>query len=194
MVASRSSLFFFAAIAGFSAATARAGAVVDPRAGRFRGMRRQGREGGDEGGKTASLAECNAKFAGRRKPGGGYTYFDFMQNRSFDIAGPEPDAAKNRRRSTSSIPSFSTASGATASQPRSRRSSNCCSRPPCGVKRCRCRWRRPTRRRRRQAIGARAKAANCARHSFSCEWPRLSESLKDLKKLFSSSPGKAKRG
>ena len=40
--------------------------------------------------KTAALSECNAKFAGRRKPGGGYTYYDFMQNRNFDIAGPNP--------------------------------------------------------------------------------------------------------
>ncbi|WP_315728151.1 MULTISPECIES: hypothetical protein [unclassified Bradyrhizobium] len=40
--------------------------------------------------KTAALAQCNAKFAGRRKPGGGYTYYDFMQNRIFDIAGPNP--------------------------------------------------------------------------------------------------------
>src|SRR6267154_5378041 len=40
--------------------------------------------------RTSELAGCNAKFAGRRKPGGGYTYFDFMQNRSFDIAGPNP--------------------------------------------------------------------------------------------------------
>src|SRR5213592_4497616 len=40
--------------------------------------------------KTAKLAECNAKFAGRRKPGGGYTYYDFMQDRTFDIAGPNP--------------------------------------------------------------------------------------------------------
>ena len=32
--------------------------------------------------KVSALAECNAKFAGRRKPGGGYTYFDFMQDRS----------------------------------------------------------------------------------------------------------------
>src|SRR3979411_2645555 len=40
--------------------------------------------------RTSELASCNAKFAGRRKPGGGYTYFDFMQNRSFDIAGPNP--------------------------------------------------------------------------------------------------------
>src|SRR3954447_17279500 len=40
--------------------------------------------------KTSALAECNAKFAGRRKAGGGYTYYDFMQDRTFDIAGPNP--------------------------------------------------------------------------------------------------------
>src|SRR5271167_55613 len=40
--------------------------------------------------KASALAQCNAKFAGRRKPGGGYSYFDFMQNRSFDITGPNP--------------------------------------------------------------------------------------------------------
>src|SRR2546428_41375 len=40
--------------------------------------------------RTSEIAACNAKFAGRRKSGGGYTYFDFMQNRSFDIAGPNP--------------------------------------------------------------------------------------------------------
>ena len=40
--------------------------------------------------RTSELAGCNAKFAGRRKPSGGYTYYDFMQNRSFDIAGPNP--------------------------------------------------------------------------------------------------------
>ena len=36
------------------------------------------------------IGECDAKFAGRRKSGGGYTYYDFMQNRHFDIAGPNP--------------------------------------------------------------------------------------------------------
>jgi hypothetical protein len=38
----------------------------------------------------ALISECDAKFFGRRKTGGGYTYFDFMQNRTFDIAGPNP--------------------------------------------------------------------------------------------------------
>jgi len=40
--------------------------------------------------KSAAIGECSAKFAGRRKAGGGYTYYDFMQDRSFDIAGPNP--------------------------------------------------------------------------------------------------------
>jgi len=46
--------------------------------------------------KTAALAQCNAKFAGRRKPGGGYVYYDFMQDRSFDIAGPNPTSEEQK--------------------------------------------------------------------------------------------------
>ena len=44
-----------------------------------------------------SVMECNARFPGRRKPGGGYTYFDFMQDRNFDIAGPNPTAEEQGR-------------------------------------------------------------------------------------------------
>uniref|UniRef100_E6VHW3 Uncharacterized protein n=1 Tax=Rhodopseudomonas palustris (strain DX-1) TaxID=652103 RepID=E6VHW3_RHOPX len=47
--------------------------------------------------RTALAAQCDARFAGRRKPGGGYTYFDFMQNRSFDLAGPNPTADELRK-------------------------------------------------------------------------------------------------
>src|SRR6202790_4115429 len=36
------------------------------------------------------IAQCDQQFAGRRKIGGGYTYYDFLQNRHFDIAGPNP--------------------------------------------------------------------------------------------------------
>jgi hypothetical protein len=43
------------------------------------------------------IAECDSKFAGRRKPGGGYTYFDFTQNRLFDIAGPNPTEQELKR-------------------------------------------------------------------------------------------------
>jgi hypothetical protein len=45
----------------------------------------------------SSTKECNARFAGRRKLGGGYTYYDFMQDRSFEIAGPNPTAEESSR-------------------------------------------------------------------------------------------------
>jgi len=47
--------------------------------------------------KADILSTCDAKFTGRRKPGGGYTYFDFMQNRTFDIAGPNPTQGELKR-------------------------------------------------------------------------------------------------
>ena len=43
------------------------------------------------------VTHCGEGFAGRRKAGGGYTYFDFMQNRSFDIAGPNPTEDERKR-------------------------------------------------------------------------------------------------
>jgi hypothetical protein len=50
---------------------------------------------GDERG--AAMTGCNARFAGRRKSGGGYSYYDFMQGRSFDIAGPNPTADERKQ-------------------------------------------------------------------------------------------------
>jgi hypothetical protein len=47
--------------------------------------------------RVAALTACNAKFAGRRKPGGGYTYYDFMQDRNFDIAGPNPTPEEQKK-------------------------------------------------------------------------------------------------
>src|ERR1700722_8364626 len=44
-----------------------------------------------------AMTGCNARFAGRRKPGGGYSYYDFMQGRSFDIAGPNPTAEERKQ-------------------------------------------------------------------------------------------------
>ena len=45
----------------------------------------------------ALMTGCNARFAGRRKEGGGYTYYDFMQNRHFDILGPNPTAEERKQ-------------------------------------------------------------------------------------------------
>lgn len=43
------------------------------------------------------VTHCGEHFAGRRKADGGYAYFDFMQNRSFDIAGPNPTDDERKR-------------------------------------------------------------------------------------------------
>jgi hypothetical protein len=43
-----------------------------------------------------SADERGARFAGRRKADGGYTYYDFMQDRKFDIAGPNPTAEEHK--------------------------------------------------------------------------------------------------
>jgi len=45
----------------------------------------------------ALMTDCNARFAGRRKAGGGYRYYDFMQNRHFDIASPNPTAEERKQ-------------------------------------------------------------------------------------------------
>jgi hypothetical protein len=146
--------------------------------------------------KASALTECNAKFAGRRKLGGGYTYFDFMQNRSFDIAGPNPTPEEQKqideqytafldRERQSRI-----AAAIVAEQQLLQQASLTNEKVPLPVE-------APNKQPAAAAasdLRSRAKEANCARHSFSCDWPRLSEGIKDLKKLFGSSPAKAKRG
>jgi hypothetical protein len=47
--------------------------------------------------RKALLTSCNARFAGRRKVDGGYIYYDFMQDRKFDIAGPNPTAEEHKQ-------------------------------------------------------------------------------------------------
>ncbi|MGY2903481.1 hypothetical protein [Bradyrhizobium sp. URHC0002] len=46
---------------------------------------------------VARIMDCGARFAGRRKMGGGYAYYDLFQYRSFDIAGPNPTANEHAR-------------------------------------------------------------------------------------------------
>jgi hypothetical protein len=41
-------------------------------------------------------AQCAKQFVGQRKTGGGYTYYDFLQNRHFDIAGPNPTPTEQK--------------------------------------------------------------------------------------------------
>ena len=198
VIASRSSLLAVAALAGLvvlSPTLAHAqwwrGAPVD-----FEACADAAEKAKTKEDKTAALAECNAKFAGRRKPGGGYTYYDFMQDRTFDIAGPNPTPEEQKyidlqytaylesqRRNT-------IAAAFTAKQAEQQELQQ-------GVQEVSLRSETekipvPVASPVKQA--ARIKASNCAKNAFSCEWPRLSQSIDDLKKLFSSSPNKAKKG
>ncbi len=150
--------------------------------------------------KTAALAECNAKFAGRRKAGGGYTYYDFMQDRTFDIAGPNPTpeeqkkideqytvylererrnhiaaalAAKQKQQEQPQAPQ-----GQDVQQVSLRSEQGTPQGSPLGeTEKVPVPVASPV----KQA--ARIKAAQCAKNQFSCEWPRLSESINELKRL-----------
>jgi hypothetical protein len=154
--------------------------------------------------RTSEIAACNAKFAGRRKSGGGYTYFDFMQNRSFDIAGPNPTKEEQKhideqytlfldKQRRSYIAASLAAQQEQQAAVRTEKASLPVVVAEAPVK--------------PKATGADPKAtgadlkarakAKCAKHStFSCEWPVLSEKITNLKKaLFGSSQAKAtKRG
>jgi len=151
--------------------------------------------------KTSALADCNAKFAGRRKAGGGYTYYDFLQDRTFDIAGPNPTPDEqrkidetytaylaNQRRSNE-------AAQATARQQREQQEQQVQQLQQVALRTETARVPVPVERPKvQQSVGQRPKGA-CTKGSFSCEWPRLSESLNDLKKLFNPTPSKpAKKG
>lgn len=148
--------------------------------------------------KTAALADCNAKFAGRRKPGGGYTYYDFMQDKTFDIAGPNPTPEEQKKIDEQYTAYLererrnSIASALMAKQHQQQQVQQVSLRSePEPVRTDAARVPVPVASPVKQA--ARIRAANCARSSFSCDWPRLSEGINDLKKLFSSTPGKQKK-
>jgi hypothetical protein len=154
--------------------------------------------------KASALSECHSKFAGRRKPGGGYTYFDFMQNRHFDIAGPNPTPEEQKhideqyiayleqeRRST-------IAAAFTAKQQQQQQLQQVQQAAfKSETEKVPVPRESPVKQQAANDLRSRAKATNCTKNSFSCEWPRLSDSINELKKLFGSSQGasqgKAKR-
>lgn len=144
--------------------------------------------------KTTQLAECGVKFAARRKPGGGYSYFDFMQNRHFDIAGPNPTPAEQkhideqyaaylaRERQSAIAAAFAhkqqQVQGAAPEAERKSAVPLPASKPRAATV---------------GSASSRPMNASCRSDSFSCNWPRLAGGLKDFRKLFDSSPDKAKR-
>jgi hypothetical protein len=137
------------------------------------------------------LTDCNARFAGRRKPGGGYTYYDFMQDRKFDIAGPNPTAEERKQidraymgfldvqqreavsaelanRQNERLRASLESARQQAAAPLALRPTNSFS-PPLPVK-------RPV---------DRSKSAHCEDGSLSCSWAKLSAAVKNA---FASSP------
>ena len=145
--------------------------------------------------RTAALSECNAKFAGRRKPGGGYVYFDFMQNKNFDIAGPNPTPdeqrhideqyaiyLENQRRSTIAAAfaakqqQLQQASLKSETEKAPPATGSIAKQPP-------------------KLTGdiRRIRPVGCPKHSFSCEWPRLSEGISDIKKALFGPSSKDRR-
>jgi hypothetical protein len=151
--------------------------------------------------KASKLSECNAKFAGRRKPGGGYSYFDFMQNRNFDIAGPNPTpeeqkkideeyvAYLERERRNTAAAALNAKHQEQQQQQASLQSNEKVPVPVASPAK------QPARAaaeppRTRSLSGS---VGGCPRGTFSCDWPRLSDSINDIKKLFGATPNKGKK-
>jgi hypothetical protein len=145
--------------------------------------------------RTKALSECNAKFAGRRKPGGGYSYFDFMQNKNFDIAGPNPTVEEQRHideqyaiylegQRRSSI------AAAFAAKQQQLQQASLTSEPEKAPVATGSVAKQPP-----KATGdlRRIRPIGCPKHSFSCEWPRLSEGISDIKKVLFGPSGRDKR-
>jgi hypothetical protein len=154
--------------------------------------------------KTAALADCNAKFAGRRKAGGGYTYYDFMQDRVFDIAGPNPTPEEQKyidqqytlylERQRRNNMSAALMVQPQAPQPIGLRGE--IERSPASIEKVPMPMQRPSKPQLAAAAlaeaRARSKADPCAKDpakdNFSCNWPVLSAKLGELKKLFGGPP------
>jgi hypothetical protein len=144
--------------------------------------------------KTTQITECGVKFAARRKVGGGYSYFDFMQNRHFDIAGPNPTPEEQRHIDEQYAEYLSREWKSAITAAFTRKQQQLQRAAPESEKKSAVPI--PVSKPRGATVGyavSRPGNSNCAKNSFSCNWPRLAESIKDFKKLFGASPDKAKR-
>jgi hypothetical protein len=153
--------------------------------------------------RTSALAECNAKFAGRRKPGGGYTYYDFMQDRSFDIAGPNPTHEEQKKIDQQyTVYLEQQRPESAAAMPPAKLQPPRLPEPPPEVQRISLRTETekvplpvasPFRFQATVREPHPRPKPSCAKGTFACDWPHLSQGLDNLKKLFNPSAAKAKR-
>lgn len=158
--------------------------------------------------KSAALGECSAKFAGRRKPGGGYTYYDFLQDRSFDIAGPNPTPAEQkyidqqyalyleRQRRDNIVAAFAAKQEEEELQQTSVQTAERVPLPHARPSKLIASRTAEARAMAEARASAEVKARrDCANASFSCEWPRLSQTINDVKKkLFGATTPNKTRG
>jgi hypothetical protein len=139
----------------------------------------------------SSMMGCNARFAGRRKPGGGYSYYDFMQDRTFDLAGPNPTAEERNRIDHEYIGFLDTQRRENVSADLARRQDEQLradlerAHQPVGRPLILTPKNSPS----QVAKGAsdRAKSKRCEEHPLACGWSKISAAVKDA---FASSPTK----
>jgi hypothetical protein len=147
--------------------------------------------------KATELTECGVKFAARRKPGGGYSYFDFMQNRHFDIAGPNPTPEEQRHIDEQYAEYLSRERRSAITAAFTQKQQQLQQAAPESEKKSAVPL--PVSKPRAATVGtvgtaiSRPRTASCSSDSFSCNWPRLAEGINGIKKLFGASPDKAKR-
>lgn len=150
------------------------------------------KSGASKDAKASSLSDCETKFAGRRKPGGGYTYHDFMQNRSFDIAGPNPTADEQKKideQYTVYLDHHRRSIIRAAFAEKQRQQEQVAletDRQPAAV---------PPRDTRSVATKTRAhaRAPRCAIEPLTCGWSRLSAVIKDVRKTLFGPSAKTRR-
>lgn len=143
---------------------------------------------------VATVSACDSRFPGRRKPGGGYTYFDFMQNRHFDIAGPVPTKKElkqidhafirylaNRNGSRASAAPSQVMQSAPGDQAKSRAPARRTSQP---------RTAKPATASRHATTPHAAKFDNCRDPSLTCGWTHLTMQIKALKDSLLRPPSK----
>lgn len=145
--------------------------------------------------KATALSDCESKFAGRRKRGGAYTYHDFMQNRSFDIAGPNPTTAEQKaideqyktyldsQRRSVIVAAFAEKQREVQTQATLETDFRQTAETPSDVKPVVLPRPRPK---------VRAKEPDCAIEPLACGWSKLSSGLKDIKDALFGTPAPVK--
>jgi hypothetical protein len=156
------------------------------------------RSPGGQDARTQAQISCESKFAGRRKPGGGYSYYDFLQDKTFDIAGPNPTVAEQRaideeykkyldsHRRSVVLAAYAEKQRELDIAPAPDVAAMPEVTPPVEVKTAAVPVPRPR---------PRIKGPDCAAEPLACGWAKLSTGLKDIKdSLFGQpAPTKAKR-